>query len=117
MPLYDYRCTECGRVVEVMHGIYERGPETCQHCAGAMRKALSSPAIHFKGKGWAKKDAAAATAKKATPSPSSGSSSSDASGSGKDGSVAKKETADRSAGSAADSEGKTATTTGNTTDD
>lgn len=120
MPLYDYRCTECGRVVEVIHGIYERGPETCQHCAGAMRKALSSPAIHFKGKGWAKKDAAAATAKKSAPAPSSsssGSGSSDTGGSGKDGSVKKTEKTDSTAASGADSGGKTAPTTGNTTDD
>ena len=67
MPLYDYRCTECGREVEVMHGIHESGPATCEDCGGAMRKALSPPAIHFKGSGWAKKDAAAATAKKAKP--------------------------------------------------
>ena len=67
MPTYDYRCTECGREVEVMHGIHASGPESCEHCGGAMRKALSPPAIHFKGKGWAKKDAAAATAKKAKP--------------------------------------------------
>ena len=120
MPTYDYRCTECGREVEVMHGIHASGPESCEHCGGAMRKALSPPAIHFKGKGWAKKDAAAATAKKAKPSPSSSSStgaSSDTGGSGKDGSVAKKETSDSTAGSGADSGGKTATTTGNTTDD
>jgi putative FmdB family regulatory protein len=66
MPLYDYRCTECGREVEVMHGIHDSGPATCEHCGGAMRKALSPPAIHFKGSGWAKKDAAAG-ARKAKP--------------------------------------------------
>ena len=60
MPRYDYRCSSCGREVEVMHGIHESGPQVCDHCGGAMRKALSSPAIHFKGSGWAKKDAAAA---------------------------------------------------------
>ena len=59
MPLYDYRCTSCGRQEEIIHGIHESGPATCQHCGGAMRKALSPPAIHFKGSGWAKKDAAA----------------------------------------------------------
>ncbi|MEX1295462.1 MAG: FmdB family zinc ribbon protein [Candidatus Limnocylindrales bacterium] len=63
MPLYDYRCTACGREVEVMHGINDAGPETCAHCGGAMRKALSPPAIHFKGSGWAKKDAAASAGK------------------------------------------------------
>ena len=67
MPLYDYRCTECDREVEVMHGIHDSGPERCQTCGGAMRKAFSPPTIHFKGSGWAKKDAAAATAKKAKP--------------------------------------------------
>ncbi len=59
MPTYDYRCTVCGREVEVVHGIYGTGPQTCEACGGAMRKTLSAPAIHFKGSGWAKKDAAA----------------------------------------------------------
>lgn len=59
MPLYDYRCGACGREIEVMHGIHERGPATCETCGGAMSKVLSRPAIHFKGSGWAKKDAAA----------------------------------------------------------
>jgi putative FmdB family regulatory protein len=59
VPLYDYRCTACGREVEVMHGVHDRGPEACAVCGGAMRKALSTPAIHFRGGGWAKKDAQA----------------------------------------------------------
>lgn len=71
MPTYDYRCTACSREVEVMHGINDSGPATCEHCGGAMRKALSRPAIHFKGSGWAKKDAASATKAK----PAAGSSS------------------------------------------
>ncbi len=32
-----------------------------------MRKALSTPAIHFKGSGWAKKDAAASAKKAKAP--------------------------------------------------
>ena len=71
MPLYDYRCVACGREVEVMHGIHDRGPEACEACGGTMSKVLSPPAIHFKGSGWAKKDAAASTAKKAKPKGSS----------------------------------------------
>ena len=62
MPRYDYRCTVCANEVEVLHGIYEAGPERCEKCGGAMRKALSAPAIHFKGSGWAKKDARSAAA-------------------------------------------------------
>jgi putative FmdB family regulatory protein len=71
MPTYDYRCTACARVVEVMHGINDSGPATCEHCGGAMRKALSPPAIHFKGSGWAKKDAASARKTKSAAGSSS----------------------------------------------
>ena len=57
MPTYDYGCTICGREVEVMHGVHGPGPASCEHCGGPMRKLLSAPTIHFKGSGWAKKDA------------------------------------------------------------
>lgn len=65
MPLYDYRCLACGHEVEVIHSIDGAGPATCEVCGGAMRKAMSTPAIHFKGSGWAKKDYQAATKAKA----------------------------------------------------
>jgi putative FmdB family regulatory protein len=66
MPLYDYRCTACGRETEVMHSIHDQGPETCAACGGTMSKVLSPPAIHFKGSGWAKKDAASKAKPKAS---------------------------------------------------
>ena len=56
MPRYDYRCVTCGHEVEITHGVDGAGPTTCDVCGGAMRKALSTPAIHFKGSGWAKMD-------------------------------------------------------------
>lgn len=70
MPIYEYDCVACGRRIEVMHSVSGTGPTGCQSCGGTMKKALSLPAIHFKGSGWAKKDAkssaapAASTAKK-----------------------------------------------------
>lgn len=57
MPIYEYVCTACGQGIEVIHAISAAGPATCAACGGAMRKALSAPAIHFKGSGWAKVDA------------------------------------------------------------
>jgi putative FmdB family regulatory protein len=60
MPIYDYRCTSCGRMIEVSHAIGGQGPAACSSCGGVMRKALTAPAIHFKGSGWAKKDARSA---------------------------------------------------------
>ena len=58
MPTYDYGCSACGHVVEVIHGINEAGPRFCPYCGkeGTMRKAFATPAVHFKGSGWAKKD-------------------------------------------------------------
>ena len=57
MPMYDYQCEKCGHVVEVTHGVNDKGPARCAVCGGPMRKLMSSPSIHFKGSGWAKKDA------------------------------------------------------------
>lgn len=57
MPIYDYVCVACGRRVEVVHGMDAPGPASCEVCDGSMRKALSLPAIVFKGAGWAKMDA------------------------------------------------------------
>mgnify|MGYP001819863426 FL=1 len=117
MPTYDYRCTECDREVEVMHSIHGSGPETCEHCGGAMRKALSPPAIHFKGSGWAKKDAAAATSKKAKPKASATTTTDGAKGDDKAPASgnAKKESG-ASSESTSGPETKSASTTGSTTD-
>jgi putative FmdB family regulatory protein len=81
MPLYDYRCAACGRLIEVMHGINDAGPEACVECGGTMHKVLSPPAIHFKGSGWAKKDAASQARKASSKGTSGGSESKDADGS------------------------------------
>lgn len=58
MPIYDYVCASCRHLIEVIHGIHDAGPRFCPACGeeATMRKALVSPAVHFKGSGWAKKD-------------------------------------------------------------
>jgi putative FmdB family regulatory protein len=65
VPIYDYVCESCGNVVEVVHPISAPGPATCAVCGGRMKRALSTPAIVFKGSGWAKKDARDASRSKA----------------------------------------------------
>lgn len=72
MPVYEYVCTACGTQVEVMHGVHAAGPSTCAGCGGAMRKALSVPSIHFKGSGWAKKDARSSSGTAAGAKPAAG---------------------------------------------
>ena len=57
MPLYDYDCLACGRRIEVIHGVYAPGPSHCPNCgSGPLKKAISAPAVHFRGTGWAKRD-------------------------------------------------------------
>lgn len=47
MPLYDYRCPDCGAVDEAQRRIAEReAPMPCQKCGGAMVPAvLTAPMI------------------------------------------------------------------------
>jgi putative FmdB family regulatory protein len=63
MPIYDYSCSACGHVTEVIHGINDHGPKFCPECGaeGTMSKGFTAPAVHFKGTGWAKKDRGSST--------------------------------------------------------
>jgi putative FmdB family regulatory protein len=58
MPIYDYTCTDCGHLTEVIHGINDDGPRYCPACGaeGTMKKGFATPAVHFKGSGWARKE-------------------------------------------------------------
>ena len=61
MPLYDYVCAACGRRFEVIHGVHGDPPMSCPLCGdGPVRKAISAPAVHYRGSGWAKKERHAA---------------------------------------------------------
>jgi putative FmdB family regulatory protein len=52
MPLYEYQCTKCREVCEVLQKAKDKPPEKCPKCGGPMVKRISSPAIQFKGNGW-----------------------------------------------------------------
>jgi putative FmdB family regulatory protein len=57
VPLYDYDCAACGRRFEAIHGVHADPPTACPVCgSGPVRKAITAPAVHFKGSGWAKKE-------------------------------------------------------------
>lgn len=70
MPIYDYVCSNCGHLTEVVHGIHEGGPKFCPNCGaeGTMTKAFAPPAIHFKGSGWAKKDRSSSSSSRSSSS-------------------------------------------------
>ena len=86
MPIYDYRCSNCGQTTEVIHGIDVPAPRFCPVCGaeGTLRKAFAAPAVVFKGSGWAKKDRSSSSGSR-SKSGASASSSGDSTGSSKDG--------------------------------
>lgn len=51
MPLYEYRCKECGYQFEIRHGVNDPVPR-CLACNGEVRKVFHPPPIIFKGSGW-----------------------------------------------------------------
>jgi putative FmdB family regulatory protein len=67
MPAYDYDCAACGRRFEVIHGVHADRPTSCPSCGkGPIRKAISAPAVHYRGSGWAKKERRTSAASDAT---------------------------------------------------
>lgn len=52
MPLYEYRCAECGNTVEVIQKVSDLPLSECTACGGELERLLSASAIQFKGSGW-----------------------------------------------------------------
>jgi putative FmdB family regulatory protein len=52
MPLYEYLCNKCAKKTEVIQRVGETPLKVCPHCGGRLKKAISAPAIQFKGSGW-----------------------------------------------------------------
>lgn len=52
MPIYEYRCTACERVTEVIQRMGARGPRKCEYCDGKMEKLISRTSFMLKGGGW-----------------------------------------------------------------
>jgi putative FmdB family regulatory protein len=52
MPLYEYKCTKCGSVFEVLQKVNDLPIKKCIHCQGAVKKVISPSALQFKGSGW-----------------------------------------------------------------
>jgi putative FmdB family regulatory protein len=109
MPIYDYSCSNCGQTTEVIHGIDAPAPRFCPVCGaeGALRKAFATPAVHFKGSGWAKKDRSSLSGSR-SKSGTSASSSDSSEGSTKDAGSSAKPTSSASNASAPKSSGATA---------
>lgn len=93
MPIYEYRCTKCGKEMEIMHKVSDPTPAVCPECQtqGSLERLVSRSAFHLKGGGWysdlygSSKGSAGTKDTSSSSSSSSSSTSSTSSGSGSSG--------------------------------
>ena len=52
MPIYGYRCEQCGHEVEVLQSMSDEPLRVCSNCMGPLRKMIYPAGIIFKGSGY-----------------------------------------------------------------
>jgi len=52
MPLYEYKCSGCGKTFEVIQKFSDEPLKTHPECGGPAERLLSAPTLQFKGSGW-----------------------------------------------------------------
>ncbi|MGA3333480.1 MAG: FmdB family zinc ribbon protein [Terracidiphilus sp.] len=52
MPLYPYRCTQCGYRFEKIQRFSAKPEKECPKCGGVLERLLTAPGLNFKGSGW-----------------------------------------------------------------
>ncbi|HEX4067982.1 MAG TPA: zinc ribbon domain-containing protein [Acidobacteriaceae bacterium] len=52
MPLYEYRCKNCGHQFEKIQSFSAPDEKECPVCQGPLERLISAPAIQFKGSGF-----------------------------------------------------------------
>ena len=56
MPLYEYRCKDCGHQFEKIQSFSAPDEKECPVCHGPLERLISASAFQFKGSGWYKTD-------------------------------------------------------------
>ncbi len=52
MPIYEYECSKCGRIDEVIQKFSDKPLTKCKYCSGKLHKLISHSSFHLKGTGW-----------------------------------------------------------------
>ncbi len=52
MPVYEYQCSECGRIEEALQKISDPPLTVCPACQGRLEKMISLNSFQLKGSGW-----------------------------------------------------------------
>lgn len=67
MPIYEYECSKCGRIDEMIQKFSDKPLAKCRHCSGKLHKLISQSSFHLKGTGWYITDYANKSQGTATP--------------------------------------------------
>jgi putative FmdB family regulatory protein len=52
VPIYEYRCTKCGHLIEIIQKLSDRPLRKCPECTGRLEKLVSRASFQLKGGGW-----------------------------------------------------------------
>ncbi len=52
MPIYEYQCEQCGKIVENWQKVSDPPLTECDNCKGRMHKLVSQTSFQLKGSGW-----------------------------------------------------------------
>lgn len=52
MPIYEYKCMECGEQFEVSQRITDAPLTVCSSCGGELKKLITNTSFVLKGGGW-----------------------------------------------------------------
>lgn len=52
MPIYEYQCNNCQRVIEVVQKFSDKPLNRCPACSGRVTRLISNCSFHLKGTGW-----------------------------------------------------------------
>lgn len=73
MPLYPYRCTECGHRFEKIQSFSAEPEKVCPKCGGPVERLLTAPGLQFKGAGWYVNDYSSKSSSSSSDAPAAGS--------------------------------------------
>jgi putative FmdB family regulatory protein len=72
MPIYEYKCKDCGTHIERRQKVSDEPLKVCDSCGGALEKQWSRTGFQFKGEGWYVTDYAGKKGDTSAPTEKSG---------------------------------------------
>mgnify|MGYP002877655775 FL=1 len=57
MPIYEYKCSECGHFMDALQGVNDSPLEICPECSEkSLKRLISAPNFRLSGEGWYETD-------------------------------------------------------------